>query len=387
MTSAPVELPPSPAASIGTVVGLGPTAGVEAALAFAALVQQALTTAHEPGPDPAQASGTAEQEPDPECPEETPAMSGVQALLAALLAPKPVLAPLTVPATAPAQDLGPGLPGTADPALAQEPVTPVLPAGTPAPTPATDPTAPATSPATSPPTTPSAAPAAAQAAPTSALAATADAADAAATAAAPADPGTVQVVASGPVTVTGPGAAGTPVGDTAPGPAVAAQVIPEITRLVSDGEGVHRVTLQLNPKALGEVRVVLTMRHGEVHVRIAGGEEARNALASSSADLSRALHRLGIEEHRLTLTELPGQGLTPRGTGSDHLGDTRQLAHHPGGFDTDPHGPNSQHSWMGEETTATDGSSTSNPSDRSLVSARIQPVNLTRAAGEVDLRM
>jgi hypothetical protein len=42
---------------------------------------------------------------------------------------------------------------------------------------------------------------------------------------------------------------------------------------------------------------------------------------------------------------------------------------------------------MGDESTATDGSSTSNPTDRSRVSARIQPADRTRVAGEVDLRM
>ncbi len=83
--------------------------------------------------------------------------------------------------------------------------------------------------------------------------------------------------------------------------AVASQVIPEVTKLFSNGEGVHRVTLELNPKALGEVRVVLTVRHGDVHVRLAAGSEAREALAMSSADLNRALEHIGIKDHKLTL--------------------------------------------------------------------------------------
>ena len=58
-------------------------------------------------------------------------------------------------------------------------------------------------------------------------------------------------------------------------------MIPEIATLTSRGEGVHRVTLQLNPRALGDVRVVLTMRHGDVHVRLAAGPEARAALGQS----------------------------------------------------------------------------------------------------------
>jgi flagellar hook-length control protein FliK len=143
-------------------------------------------------------------------------------------------------------------------------------------------------------------PATQQAAPTTSAAPAAPAEDAS-TAVRAADPSGVPVLTGGPATVA---RAAAQVGEAPTARSVVTQVIPEITRLVSDGEGVHRVTLQLNPKALGEVRVVLTMRHGDVHVRIAGGEEARHALAASSAELTRALQHVGIDEHRLTLTEL-----------------------------------------------------------------------------------
>jgi flagellar hook-length control protein FliK len=195
----------------------------------------------------------------------------------------------------------------------------------------------------------------------------------------------VPVVASGPVTVA-TASAPTELGETLPVRSVAAQVIPEITRLVSDGEGVHRVTLQLNPRALGEVRVVLTMRQGEVHVRIAGGEEARQAVAASSAELSRALHHVGIEEHRLTLTELPAAPTPARGSVGSELHDQTRQHHTTGGNDPDPHGQNS-HSRMGDARSATDGSSTSNPTDRSRGSARVHEVSRARTTGEVDLRM
>ncbi len=197
------------------------------------------------------------------------------------------------------------------------------------------------------------------------------------------EPDSVTVVASGPMTVTGP----VPVGGSSAPHSVVSQVIPEITRLVSDGEGVHRVTLQLNPRALGEVRVVLTIRQGEVHVRLAAGEEARNALASSSSELSRALHQIGLDEHRITLIDLQGAAATRSGSTSDHPTDPRQHAHQPGGFESQTNDQNSHHSRMGDERTATDGSNTSTPPARDLATGRTQTVSLTRAAGAVDLRM
>jgi hypothetical protein len=167
-------------------------------------------------------------------------------------------------------------------------------------------------------------------------------------------------------------------------------VIPEITRLVSDGDGVHRVTLQLNPKALGEVRVVLTMRQGDVHVRIAGGNEALQALSASSADLSRALHHLGLDEHRITLADLPGTTTTTTTRGSsdpDHSGDSRHHAQTSGGNDPSSRDQNGNHSRMGDAGHATDGSGTSSPTERNPASARISAVAPTRPAGGVDLRM
>lgn len=203
-------------------------------------------------------------------------------------------------------------------------------------------------------------------------------------AARPVDPGSVPVVTGGSASVA-PGAAPAQSGDAQPARSVVTQVIPEITRLVSDGEGVHRVTLQLNPKALGEVRVVLTMRHGDVHVRIAGGEEARHALAASSGELTRALQHLGIEDHRLTLTDL-APAPANRGAGTE-LHDQAQNRHHsPGGNHQDPHGQNS-HSWMGDARSATDGSSTSSPTDRTRGSDRVHEASHARVAGGVDLRM
>ncbi len=167
---------------------------------------------------------------------------------------------------------------------------------------------------------------------------------------------------------------------------VAAQVIPEVTRLFSNGEGVHRVTLELNPKALGEVRVVLTVRHGDVHVRLAAGSEARAALALSSGDLNRALEHIGIKEHRLTLAELPGVAASAATqTHSDTTESRQQQAPFTGRFDTEQH-HDSRQPRMGDGSTATDGTDHEHGS-RTRGDRSIHEVSHVPSRGGVDLRM
>lgn len=168
--------------------------------------------------------------------------------------------------------------------------------------------------------------------------------------------------------------------------AVASQVIPEVTKLFSNGEGVHRVTLELNPKALGEVRVVLTVRHGDVHVRLAAGSEAREALAMSSADLNRALEHIGIKDHKLTLSELPGVAASASTqTFSDTTEQRDQNASFTGRFDTEQH-HDSRHSRMGDGSTATDGTDHEHGS-RTRGNRSIHEVSHVPSRGGVDLRM
>ena len=72
--------------------------------------------------------------------------------------------------------------------------------------------------------------------------------------------------------------------------AAAAQVVPELTRLVQAGPGTHRMVLRLDPEHLGEVRITLTVHPGGVRVRMATGtEDARAALTDGIATLQRAL--------------------------------------------------------------------------------------------------
>ena len=96
------------------------------------------------------------------------------------------------------------------------------------------------------------------------------------------------------------------------------QVIPELTRLVSQGDGTHRVTLRLQPAALGDVRVVLTVRGGDVRVSLAAGSEARTALLADAPALHRMLTGSGAESIRIVVRDpVGGPGtLAPTATSS-----------------------------------------------------------------------
>jgi hypothetical protein len=86
-----------------------------------------------------------------------------------------------------------------------------------------------------------------------------------------------------------------------------------VTRLVTTGNGTHRVTLQLEPEALGEVRVVLTVRDGAVHVRLAAGSEAQHALLEGAPELRRLLELTGASDTRIVVRDLPS-GAAPGAT-------------------------------------------------------------------------
>jgi flagellar hook-length control protein FliK len=162
--------------------------------------------------------------------------------------------------------------------------------------------------------------------------------------------------------------------DVTPAQQVARQVIPEVTSLVSRGDGTHRITLSLNPEALGEVRVVMTVRDGSVHVRLAAGHEAHQALLEGSPELTRLLEQAGATETRVVVRDLgsastsPSAGLGAGGTGQqDQHAGTR--AHHPATDGT--------HDGSTGHTRATPGT---NPPRSN------EPVTHTRTAG-VDVTM
>ena len=73
----------------------------------------------------------------------------------------------------------------------------------------------------------------------------------------------------------------------------AAQVVPELTRLVQAGPGTHRMVLRLDPEHLGDVRITLTVHPGGVRVRMAtGSEDARATLHEGLPALQRALESM-----------------------------------------------------------------------------------------------
>lgn len=176
---------------------------------------------------------------------------------------------------------------------------------------------------------------------------------------------------------------------------VTAQVFPEVTSLVSRGNGTRRIALTLNPEHLGEVRVVLTMRAGAVHVRLAAGQEARASLLDGSPELGRMLERAGASTARVVVRELPGAPALPRATSTSTSTSTTDSTS-PGQFaglggDRAP----DQHAGTRADQMARDGSEQHPPrSSRTegttaaptSAPRSIEPVVVTRTAG-VDLTM
>lgn len=228
----------------------------------------------------------------------------------------------------------------------------------------------------------------AEAAPTSdtvpTLPATANQAGNPATPAAPAAPAVpVSPVAPTAAPAVSTPAAAPPVANTAPLDRVSAQVFPEVTGLVSRGNGSHRITLTLNPEQLGEVRVVMTMRDGAVHVRMAAGHEARAALLEGSPELSRLLETAGATETRIVVRELPAAALSPTtpnpNSHSSLLGGDGAPDRHAGTRADHQARDGSDHSTPRSERA--DGATSPGPAPRS-----IQSVTGTRSAG-VDVTM
>ncbi len=135
------------------------------------------------------------------------------------------------------------------------------------------------------------------------------------------------------------------------------QVVPEVVRLASHGDGVHRITMKLQPEALGEVRVTLTLRDGEVHVRLAAGDEARRALIEGTPELRRVLEAAGASDPRVVVRDLsptagnpgPTYSSTAPATGGGGGHDDAFAPGHGGG------GSHDQHAGTRGGSTARDG--------------------------------
>jgi flagellar hook-length control protein FliK len=71
--------------------------------------------------------------------------------------------------------------------------------------------------------------------------------------------------------------------------------------------------VKLNPEALGEVRIVLTVRNGDVHVRMTGSQAAHQALLNGAPELHRLLDRAGASSSEIVV----GDGSTNGGQSTD----------------------------------------------------------------------
>lgn len=154
---------------------------------------------------------------------------------------------------------------------------------------------------------------------------------------------------------------------------VTQQVFPEVVRVVNNPGGPQRLTIKLNPEALGEVRVVLTSGRNGLEVSLAAGSDAAAAISDGAGELQRLLDVVGRGDARIVVRELfslaPGttvsQPATPTpatgaGVPNDLTGGAGAGAGRPGG-DASP-GQQSQSHTPGTNAAATGAPGTTNPS-------------------------
>jgi flagellar hook-length control protein FliK len=96
-------------------------------------------------------------------------------------------------------------------------------------------------------------------------------------------------------------------------PTAAAQVAMQLAPLRKGPDGVHRLTIHLNPGDLGPISVIAEIRNGAISVQIHGATEAgRVALQASLSDLRRDLGEAGFGSCSLDLQQnAPGDGQRP----------------------------------------------------------------------------
>jgi flagellar hook-length control protein FliK len=118
-------------------------------------------------------------------------------------------------------------------------------------------------------------------------------------------------------------------------PTPAAQLVARIAPLREGPDGIHRLTIQLNPEELGPISVVAELRNGDIAVRLAGTTEAgREALAAALPDMKRDLQEAGYGSCSLDLRDRPDsdghqQRWTGRPTPADAPEDRRPAPGHP----------------------------------------------------------
>lgn len=261
------------------------------------------------------------QDPDPDA--EAPADDAAATLAAALNAS--AFGTLTAPPTVVATEVGLAVPVDADGAVADgtvtagtaEPGEPLLPSSalpqpaddalaTPAPTPLPQP-----EPSAELPTPPTAPTAPADPDPNALLDVEqpVTAPRAAATNSSEPAPVPASAPAAAPVAVAAPGSS-SPLGASAPAPVlsspgaqVAQPVVAAAVQHLATGQGTSRMTLTLQPEALGEVRVHLSVRDGVVNVRLSAVDAAAQALALDAPELRRMLESIGATDTRVLVSD------------------------------------------------------------------------------------
>ncbi|HET7355637.1 MAG TPA: flagellar hook-length control protein FliK [Nocardioidaceae bacterium] len=133
----------------------------------------------------------------------------------------------------------------------------------------------------------------------------------------------VPTAPNAPVSAAAPSAGG-PAGGTSTAVPVPAQLQPSLVRLVSRGDGTHRMSLRLHPAELGEVRLTVTVKDGAVDVAMAAGPEAQDTLREGSAQLRAMLSGSGHTLGQLVVQNLPGPATPPAaGSGTAAQGGTQ----------------------------------------------------------------
>ncbi len=126
------------------------------------------------------------------------------------------------------------------------------------------------------------------------------------------------------VATAAPSAGATPADTVKTAPAasapVLAQVSPALARVVSRGDGEHRMMLKLHPADLGEVHLTVTVRGDHVDVEIAASPEAREVLREGSAHLRSLLESIGRSTGQLVLRDLPVAPTPATGPGAGGTG-------------------------------------------------------------------
>lgn len=102
--------------------------------------------------------------------------------------------------------------------------------------------------------------------------------------------------------------------------AVPQQVFPEVVKAFSSGTGTRRLTLQLHPEQLGQVRVVLTVHQGTVRVSLSGSSEAELTMRHGTPELQRLLERAGAHDARIVVGDVATSLSTTGGASAEHGG-------------------------------------------------------------------